>query len=103
MPRLPLSAETEAKIRLGKFLDREGKERTRDGLLEAPQQIGIQDPDQEAAVFLSKLKQAALLKNPQNWERRLAIGRDLRERVIDWLTGVIFCSCPTATCRSLTV
>lgn len=90
VPRFPLSAETEAKVRLGKFLDREGNERTRDGLLKAPRRITIQDPHKEAAVFLSNLKHAALLKNPQNWERRLTMGRDLRERVIDWLTGVMF-------------
>ena len=32
VPRLPLSAETLAKIRLGKFLEREGRGREKDGL-----------------------------------------------------------------------
>jgi len=80
---MPLTAETEAKIRLGKFLEREGRERIRDGLLEEPPFLSSQgstlsvDPDE-----------FTLSLTPSEWERILNLGQDFREEIIEWITGV---------------
>lgn len=97
IPRLPLSAETEAKIRIGKFLEREGKERTRDGLLDRPlsldcaadcEESDCEDLDSGPDWEGSRSICSAALRTPEEWEEALDIGEELREQVIDWMTGV---------------
>ncbi|TFK21690.1 hypothetical protein FA15DRAFT_681990 [Coprinopsis marcescibilis] len=81
-PRLPLSNETAAKIRLGKFLEREGNERIRDGFLQPARAIEdrrTSSPDL-AAVSVSRLPLSVV-----EWEKALGLGRGLRERVIAWI------------------
>lgn len=94
---MPLSAETEAKIRLGKFLEREGKERIRDSLLEIPQSLGSHEGDlfdSGSGFEGSELTLAGRLRKltSREWEIAFGIGQNLREEVIDWLTGVTFLS-----------
>jgi hypothetical protein len=85
----------EAKIRLGKFLEREGKERIRDSLLEMPQSSGSHEGDLSGSgsdFEGSELTLAGRLRKltSREWEIALGIGQDLREEVTDWLTGVTF-------------
>ena len=83
VPRLPLSSETLAKIRLGKFLEREGRGREKDGLpvsgWECPS-TSRADSDEED----SKEDREDLIE----WEAALGIGQHTREEVIDWILDV---------------
>ena len=78
---------------MGKFLEREGKERIRDCLLEIPQSLHSKEDsvfDSGSDFEGSELIRSASLRKltSQEWEAALGIGQDLREEVIDWLTGV---------------
>lgn len=80
---MPLTAETEAKIRLGKFLEREGRERIRDGLLEEPPFLSSQ-----GSTLSVGPDEFTLSLTPSEWERILNLGQDFREEIIEWITGV---------------
>jgi hypothetical protein len=86
VPRLPLSAETLAKIRLGKFLEREGRGREKDGLpvsgWECPF-VSWVDSDSGNEED-SKEDREDLIE----WEVALGIGQRAREEVIDWILDV---------------
>ena len=90
--RLPLSAETLAKIRLGKFLEREGRGREKDGLpvyvWECPAVPWAVDLD------LEDEEQLAVRENLIEWEVALGIGQRAREEVIDWILDVRLFYCP---------
>ena len=87
VPRLPLSAETLAKIRLGKFLEREGRGREKDGLpvsgWESQFMSWVVDSDEEDEED-SKENREDLIE----WEVALGIGQRAREEVIDWILDV---------------
>ena len=87
VPRLPLNAETLAKIRLGKFLEREGRGREKDGLpisgWECPFVSWVADSDSE-----DEEDSKEGLENLIEWEVALGIGQRAREEVIDWILDV---------------
>ena len=85
VPRLPLSSETLAKIRLGKFLEREGRGREKDGLPVSSWGCSItscaeSDEDEEEC----EEDRDDLIE----WEVALGIGQHAREEVIDWILDV---------------
>ena len=86
IPKLPLSAETLAKIRLGKFLDREGRGREKDGLpmsgWDCPPVSWSVDSDSEDE------EQFGVQENLIEWEVALGIGQRARQEVIDWILDV---------------
>ena len=88
VPRLPLSAETLAKIRLGKFLEREGRGREKDGLpisgRELPFVSWVVDSDEDEDDEDSKEDREDFIE----WEVALGIGQRAREEVIDWILDV---------------
>ncbi|KAG2002408.1 hypothetical protein CC2G_004601 [Coprinopsis cinerea AmutBmut pab1-1] len=81
-PRLPLNSDTEAKIRLAKFLEREGNERSRDGLHQAPPCF---DPDGHSPAVPA----STLPISVAGWEKRIDLGRSLRERAIAWMATIL--------------
>ena len=83
VPRLPLSSETLAKIRLGKFLEREGRGREKDGLPVSGSFVCWADSDSEDSED-SKEDPEDLIE----WEVALGIGQHAREEVIDWILDV---------------
>ncbi|KAH6905150.1 hypothetical protein BKA70DRAFT_1431236 [Coprinopsis sp. MPI-PUGE-AT-0042] len=85
-PRLPVSADTEAKIRLGKFLEREGSERIRDGFLPQPPYHG--PGVQTVGVTASRYAFAAQEVSSQ-WEDAIGLEKTLRERAINWITTIL--------------
>jgi hypothetical protein len=91
VPRLPLSAETLAKIRLGKFLEREGRGREKDGLpvsgWDCPFVSCLVDSDEEDDNNEDR-------ENLIEWEAALGIGQRAREEVIDWILDVRLFSWP---------
>lgn len=88
VPKLPLSAETLAKIRLGKFLEREGRGRERDGLpvgkRERPMS-GVVDSDDK---YEGNSKEFGDREESIEWEVALGIGQRAREEVVDWILDV---------------
>ena len=89
VPKLPLSAETLAKIRLGKFLEREGRGREKDRLVGGWQRplswmvkSGNEDEDNDEEEF--GVREEELIE----WEVTLGIGQRAREEVIDWILDV---------------
>ena len=87
VPRLPLSAETLAKIRLGKFLEREGRAREKDGLpvngWGCPSVSRMVDSDEEDGEDSEEDRDDLI-----EWEMALGIGQRAREEVIDWILDV---------------
>jgi hypothetical protein len=90
VPRLPLSAETLAKIRLGKFLEREGRGREKDGLpvsgWERPFVSWVVDSDEDEGEDEEDSKEDR--EDFIEWEVALGIGQRAREEVIDWILDV---------------
>ena len=89
VPKLPLSAETLAKIRLGKFLEREGRGREKDRLISGWRrplswmvESGNEDEDNDEDKF--GVREEELIE----WEVALGIGQRAREEVIDWILDV---------------
>ena len=96
VPRLPLSAETLAKIRLGKFLEREGKGREKDGLPVS----GWECPSASWAVDSSSEDEEQFEESIE-WEVALGIGQLAREEVIDWILDVRKLYPPIPSCCSI--
>lgn len=114
VPRLPLSAETLAKIRLGKFLEREGRGREKDGFpvcgLEYPrvpramdsgdedqedsdgEEFGIREESIEWKVVLGigqhTREEFGVRGELIEWEVAFGIGQYAREEAIDWILDV---------------
>jgi len=91
VPKLPLSSETLAKIRLGKFLEREGRGREKDrlevrGWERPPSWVGSDDDDDEEEFGVQGEKLI-------DWEMALGIGKCAREEVIDWILDVRLSYC----------
>ncbi|KAF8797634.1 hypothetical protein BYT27DRAFT_7237189 [Phlegmacium glaucopus] len=90
VPKLPLSAETLAKIRLGKFLEREGRGREKDGLpvsgWERPPSgvVGSDDDGSDDDEEEFGAREDEMIE----WELALGIGQRAREEVIDWILDV---------------
>ena len=86
VPRLPLSSETLAKIRLGKFLEREGRGREKDGLPVSGWErsfVSWADSDEEDVEDIKENREDLI-----EWEVALGIGQHTREEVIDWILDV---------------
>ena len=86
VPRLPLSSETLAKIRLGKFLEREGRGREKDGLPISGWGCSLTswaESDEEDEEDC-KEDQEDLIE----WEVALGIGQHAREEIINWILDV---------------
>lgn len=115
--RFPLSAETLAKIRLGKYLAREGMGRVRDGLPTGicqddgtddccisalPREQDNRDSDQDSGNEGEREKQRTGcaqcrkrtkrfgMASRREWEMMLDLGEDLRKQVIIWILEVGF-------------
>jgi hypothetical protein len=92
-PRFPVSADTEAKIRLGKFLQREASERMRDGFLPQPPSFPVITTGANSSQYTLSASLA-----PSQWEDALGLGQSLRECAIAWITTVRHIS-PRTTSR----
>ena len=100
VPRLPLSAATLAKIRLGKFLEREGRGREKDGL-----PVGGRECSSVYLMAVSDDEDGEYSKEDREdlieWEAALGIGQRAREEVIDWILDVRFFSLPICSILSI--
>jgi hypothetical protein len=86
VPRLPLSSETLAKIRLGKFLEREGRGREKDGLPVSSWECSfasLAESDEEDEEDSKENREDSI-----EWEVALGIGQHAREEIIDWILDV---------------
>ncbi|KAF6756761.1 hypothetical protein DFP72DRAFT_1115687 [Ephemerocybe angulata] len=88
VPRLPLAPDTAAKIRLGRYLEREGRERVRDGLIQDPN-YNYTDSGWDADGEGSSDFETPNLNTFLDWERLIGIRVEIRNEVIDWLTTVL--------------
>lgn len=74
LPRFPLNAETTAKIRIGKYKEREGRTTDHDYL-----KVQVRKPSLD-------------LQNLVDWELLFALGKSAREKHLNWLLSVRFVS-----------
>ncbi|KAF5320154.1 hypothetical protein D9611_010359 [Ephemerocybe angulata] len=81
VPRLPLAPDTAAKIRLGRYLEREGRERVRDGLIQDPK-YNYTDSGWDADGEGSSDFETPNLNTFLDWERLIGIRVEIRNEVL---------------------
>ena len=101
MPRLPLSEEVNAKMRLERLLEKERRAREVDGLEGIALGAGMgrnmkgegdrasgDCGDEDTSDDGDNNRDGDVLRTPDNWEVVLGVGKDLRREVIQWILEV---------------
>ena len=97
MPRLPLSEEANAKVRLERLLEREKRVREADRLesvglaashyMKNKEVCALEGCDEED---LDGDRDGDLPRSPDDWVVAWGIGEELRQEVIHWILEVVF-------------
>jgi hypothetical protein len=99
MPRLPLSEEANAKVRLERFLEREQRAREADGLDGVDLGVRRNVKSEEDCVSDdsgdedTNVGSDVVHQSPKDWEVVLGVGEELRREVIQWILEVRVFAC----------